>query len=414
MKSYNRLCNFTFHNVGHGLFYTGCFTSFRPHNTVTFVYDCGSISAKRFLRSAVDEFKRSINGNVIDLLVISHLDEDHANGLEFLLSDPTKVKVKFAILPYLSNLERLYIIASTKSQNQGYIRFLVDPVKYLLRKGIKKVYLMRGGKTGGETPTSPDEPPPDNIPINFDKGSFNFKRDNYLGKLLKINMPSWKRYIRSGKLVPVSHKGYVDTGVWLFKFFVAQVDKKILKCFDKQVKKRFPNWVISDFTTKANRKTLRRIYKSNFSKVGGSRDSINNTSIVTLHRSLVRNHVLVRAVSLCNVTGTPYHRVLHLQSCGHLLTGDVNFRYEKVFSEMKNHFDNDLMKITGVMLPHHGSQSSWNDKLLCSTSAHLFYVSSKYGDTKHPAKSLVRRILCSGREVICVNEFSSCSESIYL
>jgi hypothetical protein len=109
----------------------------------------GSISAKRFLRSAVDEFKRSINGNVIDLLVISHLDEDHANRLEFLLSDPTKVKVKFAILPYLSNLERLYIIASTKSQNQGYIGFLVDPLEYLLGKCIEKVYLIRGGKRRG-------------------------------------------------------------------------------------------------------------------------------------------------------------------------------------------------------------------------------------------------------------------------
>ena len=97
----NYVGNFTFHPVGHGLFYTGIIKNLESRNQFTFIYDCGGKNTgidSRILKADLPE--------VIDLLIVSHFHADHINGI---LELKKKCKIKTAILPYLDETKKIYI-----------------------------------------------------------------------------------------------------------------------------------------------------------------------------------------------------------------------------------------------------------------------------------------------------------------
>ncbi len=74
--------NFKFYPVGQGCFYAGSIKN--DIEEFVIVYDCGTISSRNYLLDSIDEFKRHYKK--IDLLMISHFDEDHVNGVSELLT----------------------------------------------------------------------------------------------------------------------------------------------------------------------------------------------------------------------------------------------------------------------------------------------------------------------------------------
>jgi len=107
----------TFHGVGQGLF---CSNQFKFSDLKTgktyqfsFVYDCGTSSAKKLLEKNINEFWEvqryiSRSDDFIDLFVLSHFHSDHFNGLKFLLDGDKRIKV--AVIPYLDPIERLLVV----------------------------------------------------------------------------------------------------------------------------------------------------------------------------------------------------------------------------------------------------------------------------------------------------------------
>ena len=85
---------FSFHNVGQGLFYSGLLNDF------CFVYDCGSYqTTSANLQSVVSKFVNARNSRIINLLIISHFDYDHISGLNQLLASCTP---QYVVVPYLN------------------------------------------------------------------------------------------------------------------------------------------------------------------------------------------------------------------------------------------------------------------------------------------------------------------------
>lgn len=111
-----------------------------------FVYDCGSFKSEKCLKNSINKYEKDILKNdTIDLLIISHFDSDHFNGLKYLLEENiSQVKI---ILPYCTKEERyayalLYIQESGEHKfeiNTDYIDFVIDPVRYLFKKYYKKI-----------------------------------------------------------------------------------------------------------------------------------------------------------------------------------------------------------------------------------------------------------------------------------
>lgn len=72
----------TFNAVGQGAFYCESFEVFGDRMNI--VYDCGTNSKKEYLeREIKSRFKK---GEIIDALFISHLHDDHVNGIPILLN----------------------------------------------------------------------------------------------------------------------------------------------------------------------------------------------------------------------------------------------------------------------------------------------------------------------------------------
>jgi hypothetical protein len=128
-----------FHPVGQGLFTSGTIIG-KSGEKFNFVYDCGTSSARKLLNDAISSLSFSSN---IDLLAISHFDNDHVNGLIKLLN---KYRVTTLLLPYLSLEERLFIAFENKVDvSDALMQFYLDPENYLLDKfddSIEKIVLV--------------------------------------------------------------------------------------------------------------------------------------------------------------------------------------------------------------------------------------------------------------------------------
>jgi hypothetical protein len=154
-------CNDKFYPVGQGLFYTGT-VSFvvKPAKTheIRFVFDCGSIT-KSFLRNSVSELHKRLNSSHVDFLVLSHLHEDHANGLENLLRPNLSIGAVF--LPYLNPAQRLIVGLRCLRQDAAFFELLANPTGYLIERGVRRVVYLHDGAAHDreeEVPTAPDEP----------------------------------------------------------------------------------------------------------------------------------------------------------------------------------------------------------------------------------------------------------------
>src|SRR5947208_13493 len=129
----NLLSYFNFHPVGQGCFYTGIIKF--QNKEFSFIYDCGTLSKRQFLTNASETFIRP--RNVIDMVIISHFDEDHVNGVFEILK---KVRCKRLILPYYEPFERLIVYSSQDNDPGGdYLNFLIDPFNFFTTNSLFQI-----------------------------------------------------------------------------------------------------------------------------------------------------------------------------------------------------------------------------------------------------------------------------------
>ncbi|MHA7306852.1 MBL fold metallo-hydrolase [Arthrobacter sp. TMN-49] len=136
--------------VGHGGFHSQSLlfqrhvrlptTTLGDGSLVQVIYDCGSgrkDQTRPALKSAVSRMLNDVTvGSTIDLLVISHFDNDHVNGLEFLAEelDKKNIQVDRVWVPMLGKIEALYAIATSNLEGdelQAYAALVYDPVGQL-------------------------------------------------------------------------------------------------------------------------------------------------------------------------------------------------------------------------------------------------------------------------------------------
>lgn len=75
------------------------------------VYDCGSVSGADNIPMYVNNLYEKLNPDrkdkaKIDLLVISHLDKDHVNGVSKLME---WFDIKKIVIPYMSKIEKIIL-----------------------------------------------------------------------------------------------------------------------------------------------------------------------------------------------------------------------------------------------------------------------------------------------------------------
>lgn len=387
---------FDFHNVGQGLFYTGKINDFN------FVFDCGSKTKIEFLNKAIKNYKvETLKDSTIDIdiLVISHFDNDHINGLDYLLKD---AGVEYAIIPYCSPLEKLILASTNANSPLIYFEFLVDPVDFLLKRGVKKVLLVTG---------SGDIYPNNNIYQNNNRDS---NKD-------PINLEYYKHiYKNKDELEIVGAESINDTlknayskgedffDYWQFKHFYHEMkfnEDEFRGCLaDRNISFHNGANLQKYIRNPDTRKKIKECYKK---AINGNK--LNLTSLAMYHGPIGLYTKKEYGISSSNLSLSGFNPISQKDEekrIGHLLTGDINFKIN--CDELIEYFKDERDQTALIQIPHHGSLGNWKKTILDDFEGCKFWVASSGFSSQysHPHRGVVSDIFEKGKLFVWCHEFS--------
>ena len=96
-----------------------------PKEKYVCVYDCGSTTSKAG-KSNIEKFAKELHGKssgIINMLVISHLDDDHINGVRELYKEG--FRIDRVVLPYMTRWERLLYVFS-RTEDMSFTEYLLS------------------------------------------------------------------------------------------------------------------------------------------------------------------------------------------------------------------------------------------------------------------------------------------------
>jgi len=344
---------FTFHSVGHGLFYSGSLYD----GEYNFVYDCGG--EKNKINTRLENYKAK-NENV-DFLVISHLDKDHVCGVYYLNLELQKQgkEIKKVYFPYLYDSKKIFLPKS--HSDDGFIFKLV----------IANALSTTSGEYKGEVSEI----------FKFwvkllDEEKITFVEKNLYNN--NGNLENQSEEIPFNEKFPFSKNGQV---YWWFEMFGRIKNKKKNKKAPvdiRGIKSEINDKEIEGCLSNENGyEKIKKIYEKYCS-------SINASSTVLIHYPenkgcFNENYVdfeskYVLEDGLLQLTkGNSFDKTAMT-----ILTGDAEFDGD-MLSKMKAIMSEraDYMKI--FLVPHHGSRKNWDcigqDKL----KFNIYVISFKYG-----------------------------------
>lgn len=327
----------TFHPVGQGAFFTEQFYSDDAAKLLyNVVYDCGSKSEGiktqmgRSIRNVFHDKKK------IDVLFLSHFDDDHINFVKT-LNDKGHLSGTKIFIPMLAAEKWLGI--TPYIFNYNYVLSLDD----ISRGGTTRVIRVKfDGDEVGELTLNND-------PIIIEK----IESDTISsGSLLQLNLP-------------------VQDLVWYYVPFNVQFNELIEKFREKLRNKGLDYRRLTDKDYLIGRiRELKQIYRSLGKKPSGG-TAINLNSLLVM--SYPKDAEKCCFVDSIRMSSYPckhwmcHHNWIYPGSC--LYTGDTSANEAFVWQRIEKIIDQCLGtdSILGLLqIPHHGSKNSCDDKLLTS------------------------------------------------
>ncbi len=352
----------SFHPVGQGAFYSEIFLDARGCE-FSVVYDCGSESNGLSLYEEVNDFRKVLKGNKIDLLFISHFHSDHINGLLHLLKG---IDVDKVVIPMLTDE------AITITRIQNYLRYSrnSDFVDDFIRTVYYGAHSVTGIRFKEIIAISPVIIFPDNNE-DIEKGAW---------------FPFGRTIIKSGETIQVQN------AFWEYiPFNSISLSDSRTKAFQDQLFKnpKFKELSLEEIVIN-HRKELKELYKQT---IGSENDNIYT--------------LCVESKPAYGITPRPNYR---LSKC--LYLGDFETNTKRKWNRFLTVYI-DYKDIGTIQVPHHGSKNNWRDELFDS-NGYRHYVISAGSKNKyhHPNYWVIRDIEQSGYDVSVVSEEKS-SECVF-
>lgn len=350
--------------VGQGAFYCECFNSGKIDDNINIIYDCGSLTDIKIVEQAIrTNFQK---GEIIHALFISHLDEDHINGIPFLLQ---YCKVKRIYFPLITEENRAImrvrqLVNDTYGTNSFAFQFLENP-----REAIRDISF---------------DDFPELIQIS-EAGQENIEQG--------ISRENGDRNMRSGtNVLEEDMSGISGSGIfskWLYIPFNFRQGERIQKLMDN-LKIQFGK-VITE-------KDLEQIWKAN---APGDRDKIKEAyktvpgSLNTNSMTLFSGEVDYGLRQFVNMDCRKYFYKCSgyfYKSSGCLYTGDYDAAGKMKWEQLKNAYRDYWKYIGCVQVPHHGSKHNFNHKFLDLDA--FFVISAGYVNRyQHPHAGVIKSFL---------------------
>jgi beta-lactamase superfamily II metal-dependent hydrolase len=373
----------TQHAVGHGFFHCGQI-ELEGMNPFTYVYDCGARKLRTLLAPALSDFSAMLAHPNVHLLVLSHFHTDHANGLDELFSF---VEVDTAVIPYVSPMERLLIVAELLASRRGgsdAIERVAYPEGWLRRHGVRRVVTIRPHENGDGAPV-PSEPS-ESSRTGFRDGWDLFRGDASVGdgEVFEHSEPLSVAFSRA---------------VLMEFLFFCHRSPGTLERFEGEWRSRGAthldlanpqSWI----TDRARRRSLVACYAA------ATQGSLNLTTLCA------------RASPLGDDWGHWYDRdqtaIVPWRAPGPapsvLLTGDLELGRPEVAEAFFAHYEKQPRPVSTLSLPHHGSIHNFDDGLVSRLGPRLVLATCPNRSKDHPHSDVVRRVRAASSEFHKVDE----------
>lgn len=392
--------------VGQGGFHVGALTQIAPRRELVmqwadqrdfktadflYVYDCGS-DPKQKVEAEVEQLLKSTGRRRLDILFVSHFDDDHVSGIPALIGEG-KFDVDTVVLPYIDDSEKLIAFgrAAAKSAPVGdfLAKLIVDPVDTLRSFGARRILFVGNGD--GPIPDAPLVPTIDGGPADFPwKVASAGDGDPEVRELDRDSF-----YVRNGAIDLASSTTAGSQLTWKFLPYVRQTsfDAKLIFCETVEI---LLGWNSGSFLARTSDMSVRKELVERHADVlgkayGHAFGSKNGTSL-----SLYSGPALPLRAGATVIE--PHLPPADLAKIGWLGTGDAPLRSDRAAYAFEAHFGDLLNAVSTFMLPHHGSIHNSNPRRLIG-DADIYFAAAdpKRDDWKHPAPQLKIAVEGAGR-----------------
>lgn len=360
--------------VGQGAFYLEQFQF--ENKRINVVYDCGSSTDINLVRSEITaNFEKD---EKIEFVFISHVDQDHINGLEYLLK---YCNVKNIIFPYMTKNEKLLISIDyfckddSHSINDFVYRFINYPRQTINSLGSNaKLFRV----INNQTDISEDNIDNEDIAI-IESG------ENVLNiiqnKELKQNT-FWE-------YVPYNFKENERKTDFTKKLF------NFLNEINVQYSENNLDSVFLDWSNINTRNAIIKAYKKTIGNV--------NTNSMVVFSGTKSKISYQYIVNKNNMYFCPICSNFQTTSNGCLYTGDYDANGKLKWNDLKEAYKDYWDYIGCIQIPHHGSYKSYNKEL---SKLNAFYIVSAGLDNKyrHPSGSVIKDLMFNSKTVNIVTE----------
>ena len=390
-----------FHPVGQGGFYTESFD-----NQHMVVYDCGGKS-RVFMEEYIKSFLSEIPKQPIEAVFISHLHEDHINGLQHLIA---KTEVKRIFLPQLTKEKVLDVLLynalhSSKINSNDFIINFIDAIR--LEREFENVAIIQVQESEMRERPNIDS-------ISIDSSLTQISPSLPSGTPLTFNNNLWY-YIPYNPVSPsLSFDKILDEKIR--ETLINIYNDPSAKSQAEKIAELMKNKGI-DVCKNAYAELFGRIHNSQsmpvFSGLLNPRGTTTTIEIghvsnpiepIRLIKHIYTDNHNCELELLANIEDS-YHSIVHCHShmihCRRACNIITNFLYTGDFEagnviSLKNYFIGHLWNsICGIQIPHHGSRHKYTPNLY---SGKLYAVASAGIRNKyhHPNIDTLTNIAANG------------------
>lgn len=308
----------------------------------TCVYDCGSVSKGG--GSLLDKYVGDLRNttDTINILFLSHFDDDHINGVKKLVG---KFNINKIIIPYLNIFEKLLLLLGKNiplnrraMQNDLYfLAYLVDSVDSEDNNFLRRIEEGRMEIISSRSEVTP-------VPIHLD-GKLSAQIDGRYRPFWEFAYFSISPGSESEKLLLCNFK----------------------KCLERQ--KLYDNIKNNDIQSiYKNRSKIKDAYKCAVREIPeANKSDVWNSSSLILYSGPPKDSCRCRSYGpYCYYGPYDYVAPARRSSCclGWLGTGDARLEKPKNVDTLKRKLDWRSGLVHTITVPHHGSDNNWSSKFI--------------------------------------------------
>lgn len=358
MKGENGMVTRSFLSVGQGAFYCEQFKMDISNEKINIIYDCGSDNMEMVHEQIRNNFEK---GEIIHAVFISHLDNDHINGLPYLLK---YCKVKKIFFPLIKRKNIYYISLFDLLKNGESNTFLSDFLENPYR-AIGKIDLdyspefFQIGEGREEEFNGIDAR---SIPSGVDISSFimeKFKNTLYI----------------CNKWTYIPHNFCQEDRIIELQTYLSEMFGKNMD--DEDI---YHIWKYGDEDEKYKVKQAYKRVKGSF-----------NTNSLTLY-SGIKNLDIKQAIADSGNFRCYLRDIFSLKNAGCLYTGDYDASGKEKWKQLYEAYRTYWDTIGCIQLPHHGSRHNYNQELGYLDAYYIISagMNNKY---RHPHSIVIKDLL---------------------